>query len=199
MCPEHVLFLPTFDLLVISDVHLGRVQHLRKHGLAVPTAAAERELGTLVAVLNTYKPLTCLFLGDLFHSLANSEWPRLFQAISAFPDTQFRLVIGNHDSHALPHLPENWSLDQEWEIQGIRFCHEPTKKPGFEICGHLHPVYSLRGRGRQSLRLPCFWLSEKRLVMPAFSSLAGGYSITPEPGQRIFISDGKVVSEVQVS
>ncbi|MFM1897944.1 MAG: hypothetical protein RL577_184, partial [Bacteroidota bacterium] len=67
------------------------------------------------------------------------------------------------------------------------------------ICGHLHPVYSLRGKGRQSLRLPCFWLNKQRLVLPAFSSLAGGYNIKPENGEKLYISDGKSVWEVPTS
>ncbi|MDA0685297.1 MAG: ligase-associated DNA damage response endonuclease PdeM [Bacteroidetes bacterium] len=198
MCPEMCLHMPEQGLLVISDVHMGRVQHMRRNGLAIPTAAAQKDLNNLIQVISAYQPQCCLFLGDLFHSLPNSEWPQLFQALESFPHTQFLLITGNHDRFVTHHLPPNWEQHSEWEIDGIRFCHEPSEQAGFEICGHLHPSYSLRGKGRQSLRLPCFWLSDQRLVMPAFSSLAGGYSITPEPGQRIFISNGKIVSEVKI-
>lgn len=175
---------------------MGRIQHLRKNGFAVPAAAIQQDLDQLTNVLTKYKPLTCLFLGDLFHSLSNSEWPRLFQTLKQFPDVEFRLIIGNHDHNALPQVPNNWHQQEEWSADGLRFCHEPSDGPGFEICGHLHPTYPLRGKGRQSLRLPCFWLSPNRLVMPAFSSLAGGHNVKPEKGQQIFISDGRTVSEV---
>jgi DNA ligase-associated metallophosphoesterase len=191
--------MPEQHLLVIGDVHIGRVQHLRKNGLAIPSAAAQKDLDALTQVLKTYQPQQCLFLGDLFHSLPNSEWPKLFQTLEEFSQVEFRLIIGNHDRFALHHMPSNWSLHAYWELEGIRFCHEPTGKPGFEICGHLHPVYSLRGKGRQSLRLPCFWLNKQRLVLPAFSSLAGGYNIKPEKGESLYISDGKSVWEVPTS
>ena len=197
LCPELCLNMPEHRLLVISDVHMGRVQHMRRNGLAIPSAAAQKDLHALVRVISTYQPQCCLFLGDLFHSLPNSEWPQLFQALEEFGDMQLLLITGNHDRFVAPHLPPNWEQHSEWELDGIRFCHEPSEKPGFEICGHIHPSYSLRGKGRQTLRLPCFWLSEKRLILPAFSSLAGGYSINPEPGHRIYISNGTTVSEVK--
>ena len=160
--------------------------------------AAKQDLDRLIRVLTTYKPKSCLFLGDLFHSLPNSEWPELFKALETFPHTQFLLITGNHDRFVANHLPQNWEQHSQWELDGIRFCHEPSEQSGFEICGHLHPTYHLRGKGRQSLRLPCFWLSHNRLVLPAFSSLAGGYNICPEKGQRVFISNGQSVSEVAI-
>ena len=41
--------------------------------------------------------------------------------------------------------------------------HEPDAHAShLVLAGHVHPVYRLRGKGRQSLRLPCFLLGTQR-------------------------------------
>ena len=45
---------------------------------------------------------------------------------------------------------------------------------------------NLRGRGRQSLRLPCFAFCERGAILPAFTSFTGGGAYTPGEGDRVF-------------
>ncbi|MDF2641467.1 MAG: hypothetical protein K0R45_739, partial [Pseudomonas sp.] len=72
--------------------------------------------------------------------------------------------------------------------------HEPDAHPSLHVlAGHVHPVYRLRGRGRQSLRLACFYLAEKVSLMPAFGEFTGGYAIQPNPESRVYVTgDGAV-------
>jgi metallophosphoesterase superfamily enzyme len=39
--------------------------------------------------------------------------------------------------------------------------------------------------GAESLRLPCFWLRDGLIVLPAFGEFTGGVSIAREPGDRV--------------
>lgn len=67
--------------------------------------------------------------------------------------------------------------------------HEPDAHASHHVlAGHVHPVYRLRGKGRQSLRLPCFLLGNQVSLLPAFGAFTGGYSVTQqEEGSRIFV------------
>ena len=59
--------------------------------------------------------------------------------------------------------------------------------------GHLHPAVRLSGTAKQSLRLPCFWLGENFMVMPAFGRFTGAKSIRPEKTDTIYaIGDGEI-------
>src|SRR3954470_20613902 len=60
--------------LLISDVHLGKVAHFRKHGMAVPEAAIFENFSRLNLVLSFFNAEQIIFLGDLFHSTINNEW-----------------------------------------------------------------------------------------------------------------------------
>jgi metallophosphoesterase superfamily enzyme len=53
----------------------------------------------------------------------------------------------------------------------------------------------LRGGGRQSLRLPCFYFGKNGAVMPAFGNLTGFHVIRPKKGDRVFvITENKVIA-----
>ena len=55
-------------------MHLGKVAHFRKHGMAVPNQAIFENFTRLNEVVAIFKPETIIFLGDLFHSKMNKEW-----------------------------------------------------------------------------------------------------------------------------
>ena len=59
------------NTLLISDVHLGKVAHFRKHGMAIPNNAIFENFTRLNIILDFFKPKTIIFLGDLFHSKIN--------------------------------------------------------------------------------------------------------------------------------
>ena len=71
------LFWEKHSILLISDVHLGKVSHFRKYGAAVPQQAVQQNFDALTAVVEHFKPKSILFLGDLFHSAINIEWSLL--------------------------------------------------------------------------------------------------------------------------
>ena len=65
--------------LLLADVHLGKVAHFRKNGIAVPRKAEGVFYQKIEALLQTFSVDRIIFLGDLFHSDQNNEW-HLFAA-----------------------------------------------------------------------------------------------------------------------
>jgi metallophosphoesterase superfamily enzyme len=51
----------------------------------------------------------------------------------------------------------------------------------------VHPVYRLRGKGRQSLRLPCFQIGSRISLLPAFGAFTGGFAVEHSVDQQIFV------------
>lgn len=170
-------YLPDHQLLLLSDVHLGKVQHFRKNGIAVPPQAAQQNLTVMRALIGTYKPTRVLFLGDLFHSQDNTEHQLLSQLHTDFPKIELLLVPGNHDVAMLTQLPGYLQTTEVYhQIGNIIFSHHPpeTLLPDhFHCYGHLHPAVEVRGGARQRLKFPCFLYSNEAMVMPAFGQFTG--------------------------
>jgi metallophosphoesterase superfamily enzyme len=63
------------------------------------------------------------------------------------------------------------------------------------LAGHLHPGVVLAGPGLLREHLPCFWLTPRTAVLPAFGSFTGFGPVRPEPADRVFvIADDEVVA-----
>ena len=191
LLPQKALFLPEHSLLVLGDLHLGKAMHFRKAGIFMPAASAADDYGVLQHLMQQYQPRQVFFLGDLFHSLHNSEWLRFAAWIATYPDTRFTLIRGNHDILD----------DSEYGQIGLRvvegalrlgdliFAHEPmaeVPEGTINIAGHIHPGCVLRGRGRQSLTLPCFYQSGPTFLLPAFGKLTGLHVLSRYQATRVF-------------
>lgn len=86
--------------------------------------------------------------------------------------------------------------------EGARGASLPSPSdpdPGYEIAGHLHPAVRLEGRGRDRLRLPCFWVRPTQCILPAFGGLTGSGRVRPRSGDRIFVVGDGQVAEVPLA
>lgn len=182
------------QMLLISDVHLGKISHFRKYGSAVPQKAIAENFERLTRVVDHFQPEKICFLGDLFHSSQNLEW-HIFENWMQDISAQVTLVVGNHDIISeLKYEGLGIEICSELVLEDLLFTHHPEESEGFfNICGHLHPGYKLRGKGRQSLALPCFHKMEKQIVMPAFGEFTGNFWISPAADDQIFAITKKEV------
>lgn len=178
LLPERAVFLPTKKALLIADPHFGKAAHFRKAGVPVPEAVHDSDFHRIQQLIEKYKPEDIYFLGDLFHSDFNYSWEQLEAFIQGFTETRFHLIKGNHD--ILPqaiYSSSHWIIHEEQlELDGMLLTHEPLEeipKGQFNICGHIHPGIMLQGKGRQKLRLPCFFISGSQMVLPAFGRFTG--------------------------
>lgn len=191
LLPAKAAFFPAQGALVLADAHLGKINHFRKAGIPVPVKANDRNTEALVNMLLEQNPQRFIFLGDLFHSHYNPEWEVLGQVIRNFPGVSFELVPGNHDIMS----------DYQYRKCGIQLhpptlrlgnfllTHEPTDHSGkeYQLAGHIHPAAVLRGKGRQSMTLPCFWLGKSQGVLPAFGVFTGLKKVKPEKEDRVYL------------
>lgn len=200
LLPEKAVFLPDLKVIIVSDLHLGKINHFRKAGIPVPTKAQDASLENLAELIIRIKPERIIFLGDLFHSHYNSAWESFGGLTASFSNIQFDLVSGNHDilsDHQ--YFKYGIRLHQEIKITDqIVLRHEPadseTESDIFQICGHLHPAVRLRGKGLRAEKFSCYWISNTTMILPAFGVFTGVHCITPKKGDRIFfIADKKVI------
>ncbi|MCE7981398.1 MAG: hypothetical protein DYG89_09420 [Caldilinea sp. CFX5] len=74
--------------------------------------------------------------------------------------------------------------------------HKPLMPAnGYALAGHLHPAVQLTGKGKQVLKLPCFWFGERYGVLPAFGDFIDQGAIRPQRGDRVFVvAEDKVLA-----
>jgi len=188
--PNKTLLAQEANTLIISDVHLGKVIHFRKEGIAIPEEAGAKNLIRIHQALTTIKPKKVLFLGDLFHSDHNREWDDFCKQRRHFSDVDFVLVSGNHDILEPQHYHQAGIevVGESYTINELLFTHEPMGHVSklYNVSGHVHPKVRLRGKGNQSATLPCFYFGKKQGLMPAFGEFTGGHRIKPKRGDQVF-------------
>lgn len=181
------MFWQKHNMLLISDVHLGKVSHFRKNGVAVPQNAVSGNYKQLNYVFEHFAPETICFLGDLFHSSLNNEW-KLFEKWVATIDARIILIAGNHDIIS----PAKYDaigvhVVSEWIVDGFLLTHHPeVRESNFTLCGHIHPGILLHGFGRQWLELKCFFRSQQQMILPAFGQFTGKYILKPSSSDTVY-------------
>ncbi len=190
---QRALYLPKLRTIIIADLHFGKVNHFRRAGLPVPPKANDRNAERLIELLGMVNPSRAIFLGDLFHSAYNDDWEVVGQIVRHFPQCSFDLIRGNHDILSdRQYSRQGIRLFQQELVDDLLLTHEPLSHERIPIgqvnvAGHIHPAARLVGKGRQSLVLPCFWLSGSRLILPAFGSFTGIASINPGEKDSVFV------------
>ena len=187
MHPSGALFWQAKNTLLIADVHLGKVTHFRKNGFAIPNEALHKNFEKLLEVADYFQASTILFLGDLFHSIKNSEWD-LFEIWSKECGCELVLIAGNHDIIDA-HNYESIGIQvvDFLKIDEFLLTHHPTEVEGlFNFSGHIHPGIVLRGLGRGHLKLPCFFRRKQQMILPAFGAFTGLGIMKPQEGDLIY-------------
>ena len=201
LCSQKAIWLKYHKTLLISDLHFGKVNHFRKAGIAVPSKANDKNVETLIDLLNLTKPERVVFLGDLFHSHYNDEWEVLGQVLKHFSACTFELVRGNHDILSIQQYQRLAIQVHESAvfINALMLTHEPLANiplGKYNLAGHIHPGIHLRGKARQTLTLPCFYFGADQGLMPAFGSFTGLACVSPKKNDRIYVVIGETVKMV---
>ncbi len=199
MHPLGVLFWVEKSMLLISDVHLGKVSHFRKFGAPVPQKAIQKNFDMLHEVIGYFRPDDVVFMGDLFHSTLNKEW-ELFEEWATTINPKMVLVVGNHDIISpVKYEKLGIAVTEEIILENFLLTHHPEERTGlFNFCGHIHPAIRLIGLGRQSARLRCFFKSEAQLILPAFGKFTGSHTMDIQEGCEIFALLGDTVLPVNI-
>lgn len=195
--PYGSLFWVEKQFLLLSDLHLGKVAHFRKNGLAIPNNAIPNNFKKLDKLLALFNPKKVVFLGDLFHSVINSEW-EIFSNWSQESKQEIILVEGNHDIIAKAKYQSlGITVLEELQIDNFILTHHPTVKQNlFNFCGHIHPSIRLSGKGKQYLKLPCFFRRPNQLILPAFGEFTGNFNLVPSKGDQVYAITKEAVIEI---
>jgi len=196
LLPQRAAFFLQQRILVLADMHLGKLVHFRKKGIFAPLRLVNEDLDTMSSLIKTLKPDEVVFLGDLFHSEANSEYHHFIEVIDLFPNVKFTLTKGNHDI-----IPEALLRDTKIEVtdeivlqNNIVLRHQlPKSRPleSFYIIGHIHPGYIFYGKGRQYYTLSCYHHTRHFLILPAFGKHTGLFipDVLPEDAVYVIMNE----------
>jgi DNA ligase-associated metallophosphoesterase len=202
LLPDKAGFLPESETLLIADAHFGKATSFRRLGLPVPVGTTNETLAVLTHLIHQLKARRVIFLGDFLHS-ARALGPHALGALTGWRELhhsiELILVRGNHDRHAGDPPPslEIRAVDEPLMYRGLALSHHPRPVDGaFVLAGHLHPCVSVRGRARERHRLPCFWISQRVAVLPAFGAFTGMQPIRVAPDERVFAAAPDRVFEV---
>ena len=193
LLPERAVYWRRRGTLFLGDTHWGKAATLRAHSIPVPAGGTRDDLDRLTRAVEKTDCRRIVLLGDAIHARAGrvdrtmralAEW----RAAHRFLD--FLLIRGNHDERAGDPPPElriqcvNAPVVEEPFV----FLHRPIATTlGYALAGHLHPAVKLRGPGRQTATLPCFWFTGHVATLPAFSSFCGKFRIGPAPSDRVYV------------
>jgi DNA ligase-associated metallophosphoesterase len=159
----------------------------------VPQGTTGRNIAVLDGLLASLPCRQLIFLGDFLHgpgSHASATLKPLTDWRARNAELPMTLIRGNHDKRAGdPPASLNIRVVPEPLLLGpFALQHEPEPHPHRHVlAGHVHPVYRLHGRGRQSLRLACFRLGEDISLLPAFGAFTGGYQVERGEDCRVFV------------
>jgi len=192
LLPGRAVFWPRTRTLVIADMHLGKGDHFRRAGIALPRGGTDHDLARLDALIEATGAVRLLVLGDLLHaSVRDAPWREAWQRWRArHAALTVVLVAGNHDRalRGAPVLAASMGL----ELHGDRLIEAPfafvhdvddfAPAPSlYRLGGHVHPVVRLPGVPR----LPAFVFADDAGLLPAYTAFAGGLPVTPG-GARLF-------------
>ncbi|MFI3046670.1 hypothetical protein ALP72_02965 [Pseudomonas coronafaciens pv. coronafaciens] len=199
---DKAIYYPAERTLLIADAHFGKAAAYRKLGQPVPHGTTQTNLRRLDTLLNTYACHQLIFLGDFLHapeSHAAGTLAALEQWRAERSTLKITLIRGNHDKRA-GDPPAYLGIDVVAEplvLGPFALQHEPDPHPTLHVlAGHVHPVYRLHGRGRQSLRLACFYLGQRVSLLPAFGEFTGGFRIQPIENTQVYVTGGDAVWRV---
>jgi DNA ligase-associated metallophosphoesterase len=204
LLPEKAVYWPAQLALLVADVHFGKAAAYRSLGQPVPQGTTRQNIAVLDTLLAVLPCRQLIFLGDFLHgpgSHAGATLAALSEWRARHADLPVTLIRGNHDKRAGdPPAALNICVVPEPMLLGpFALQHEPNPYPGRHVlAGHVHPVYRLNGRGRQSLRLACFRMGETVSLLPAFGAFTGGYQVEREGSCRIFVVADSEILPVNV-
>lgn len=201
LLPEKAIFWPRESTMLIADLHLGKITHFRKAGIALPPQSEDKNWQTLSRLIKKYKPKKLIILGDLFHSKYNDQWENFIDMTERYNEVDWILVKGNHDVLRERHYERSNLKLYPYALKMPPFLltHEPDEvfEDLYTLCGHIHPGIRLTGQAKQSLRLPCFFMGSRIGILPAFGVFTGLHVLHPEEGDRVFLIAEKNVVEVE--
>ncbi len=171
LLPSGALFWEAADMLVVSDLHLGKSERIaRRGGTLLPPYETTETLLRLSGEIAATGAKSVLCLGDSFDDRAAAEaldatHLETLQRLQA--GRRWIWIEGNHDPGPLDLGGSHLAEYREGPLV-FRHIAEPAVEAG-EISGHFHPKARIKHASRR-----CFLVDSNRLILPAFGAYTGG-------------------------
>ena len=182
-------------------MHVGKAATFRAAGLPAPAGTTRENLARLDALIDAFRPRRLVVLGDLFH------------ARQAYREADAR-AKSRPGAAAAPRSRSSWSpaittcaparrraalglevVGEPYRLDGLECRHRPLAEAASDgppaLAGHIHPATGLHGPGHDRLRLPCFVLRGRQLVLPAFGEFTGGALVRADDETALCVVAGE--------
>ncbi|NBB86370.1 MAG: ligase-associated DNA damage response endonuclease PdeM [Bacteroidetes bacterium] len=199
LLPERALYIPSQGALCVADVHIGKAAALQAHAVAVPEGASDADLKRLTTLARRLEATRLIVAGDFVHapeSLSDDIRQALKGWSADLSDVQVDIVRGNHDrgSRLAGVVSQARVHPREFRIGPFSVQHYPEERTdAYIIAGHLHPGLPLTLHGRDRMRLPCFWIQKRQLVLPAFGTFTGLSDVPQTEGRHALVTPDQVL------
>lgn len=198
--PKRGIYWKEQRMLLVADSHFGKIKHFQQAGIPLPDSKEQNTYGRLENMIAFFQPEKVVFLGDLFHSVYNTAWEQFVDWREKYAGINFHLVRGNHDILEEAHYQKlDIQLhDQGWQIGPFLLTHDPLNPASelISIGGHLHPGLVLTGKGKQRVKLPCFYFDETKCILPALGYFTGLANIEINKNASLFVTTDKQVLKI---
>jgi len=202
LLPQKAIYWQKYRTLLVADLHIGKSGHFRKSGIAVPGQVNKSNLAVLSHLVEETSTDHLVILGDLFHSDINKEWQQFIEWRKKYRELEVSLVIGNHDilerdnyHSGLINLFKKMTIGPYLLVHDLQEIPDLNATDRYVLSGHIHPAVKLRGKGRQIMKLPCFYFGNAYGILPAFGQFTGTKIITPTYDDDVFmIADSQIIS-----
>lgn len=192
LLPQRAVWRPDTHTVFVADVHIGKAASFRRLGVPVPDGTTDETLQRLQTLVHATQAAHLVVLGDLFHSehvRGSDSLTQFAQWRSTHAALRITLIRGNHDARSgdpAPHL-DIACVDAPAAFDGLHGLHEPDdvfRAPA--LAGHVHPAVRLSGKGRDTVRVPCFARRGHQLILPAFGAFTGAHTLRDFDGLTLY-------------
>jgi uncharacterized protein len=196
LCADKAIYWPDESCLFVADLHFGKAASFRSVGIPVPEQTTLENCQRLTTLLCQTGAQNLVVLGDFLHARAGKTdvvKGALVRWREQHHELQIHLVRGNHDLGAgdpWPQLAIN-CVAEPWEFRGLCCRHEPIEDAVAHLAGHIHPAASVA-----RMRVPCFWIRPRQIVLPAFGSFTGTHVVEPEAADELYGTDGETIMRI---
>ncbi len=191
--PSGAAWWPATRTLIVADMHFEKGSSFARRGSLLPPFDTSATLSRLEADVAALAPARVISLGDAFHDPFGPE--RLEAGARARlaalqSGREWLWIDGNHDAATVAEI--GGERASEAAIGALVFRHEPA--PGDtlaaigELAGHLHPAARVRVASG-SVRRHCFATDGRRVILPAYGSLAGGLDLATPAFAGLFATE----------
>jgi uncharacterized protein len=182
------------DSLIISDLHLGYEDSMKKSGIYIPPFQFKETVKRIENILAETDIKEIVINGDLKHDFSpTKKSTQELQKFLGWLSRKAKLVLikGNHDKSIKGDLLESYTIGDILIVHGDII---PKISPAIKtiIIGHEHPAVGITDNSRTEI-YKCFlkgrYKNKTLIVQPSFNLVTEGSNVLAEKGLTPFLGD----------